>query len=75
MPKRTQPKRGRGRPTTGKRSNPEYRQTSLWLRCNTLAETISALVLSDGTRYELSELVERLLQAWLKRGAKLPDER
>lgn len=61
-----------GRPATGKRSNPEYRQTSLWLRRETLAETMRTLVTPAGDRVELSQLVQALLERWIASGAKLP---
>ena len=60
-----------GRPATGKRSNAEYRQTSLWLRRDSLDDTLRALV-SDGTRIELSVLVQHLLDKWLASGARIP---
>ena len=60
-----------GRPATGKRSNAEYRQTSLWLRRDTLDHTLRALV-SDGERIELSVLVQNLLERWIAAGARIP---
>ena len=63
-----------GRPATGKRSKPnEYRQTSLWLRRDTLDETLKALVV-DGQRVQLSFIVQHLLDKWLAGGARIPKE-
>lgn len=62
-----------GRPATGKRSNAEYRQTSLWLRRDTLDATLRKLV-SDGTRVELSFIVQHLLDKWLASGGSLPKD-
>lgn len=60
-----------GRPATGKRSNDQYRQTTLLLRRDTLDDTFRALV-SEGRRIELSTLVQQLLEKWLARGGKIP---
>lgn len=66
-----------GRPATGLSSNKaEYRQTSLWLRKDTLTKTLRSLVSPEGVRVQLSGLVQVLLDDWLdsKRGkGKIPE--
>jgi ribosomal protein L19E len=60
-------KRGRGRPrgyAGGKRDNKEeYTQASAYIRRNVHKQVKSALALEDK---EFSELVEELLEGWLK---------
>jgi transposase len=75
-PKRTEgrPTRPLGRPKTGKRSNPDYRQHSVWLPGELVADISKALVMADGKRFELSALVESLLRGWLRAGARLPKQ-
>ena len=59
------PKRGRGRPL-GKRSDPEFKPTTLFLRTQT--KRVAARLLEDrGEGQDLSELVEELLAKWSKR--------
>ena len=70
--KQKQPPRKVGRPATGKRSNPEYAQHSVWLPGSLYADVLKGLVTPDGKRAEFSALVESLLRQWLKAGAKLP---
>jgi hypothetical protein len=72
--KRKEPAKKRGRPATGKRSNEDYRQHSIWLSNALYAEVQKALVMPDGRRHEFSALIESLLRRWLKSGAKLPKE-
>lgn len=55
-----------GRPKTGKRSNPEYRQVSAWIRIATYQKVTDRLFLKENRR-EFSDLVETLLVDWLKR--------
>ena len=57
-------KRKRGRPAGGKRSNPEYEQTSIYLPRILHADVKIALV-REG-RNDFSELVEELISKWLK---------
>jgi hypothetical protein len=64
----------RGRPATGKRSNPNYRQTLLWLRRDTLSATMKRLVTQEGKRFEMSDLIQALLERWLSSGGKLPKQ-
>jgi hypothetical protein len=54
----------RGRPY-GKRSNPEYVQTTAYVRGDTYKAIKIALIEEDQGR-EYSELVEELLSKWLK---------
>lgn len=57
-------KRGRGRPT-GKRSDPDFTQTTAYIRADTYKGVRIAL-LEEGEGREYSELVEELLSKWLK---------
>jgi hypothetical protein len=61
-------KRPPGRPATGKRSNPEYAQHSVWLPGSLYGDVLKGLVTPDGKRYEFSSLVESLLRQWLRAG-------
>ncbi len=65
------PARGRvGRPATGKRSDPDFAQATVWLNKTTLAEVDIALRrarLADENLGDRSDLIERLLTRWLKR--------
>jgi hypothetical protein len=70
--KQKQPPRKVGRPATGKRSNPDYAQHSVWLPGSLYGDVLKGLVTPDGKRAEFSALVESLLRQWLKLGAKLP---
>jgi hypothetical protein len=54
-----------GRPKTGKRSDPEYRQVSAWIRRNTYAKVTDKLFLRENRR-EFSDLIQSLLEVWLK---------
>ncbi len=56
-------KRPVGRPK-GKRSNPNYRQVSAWIRRDTYDRVTIRLVREN--RREFSELLQTLLEAWLK---------
>ena len=59
-----EPKR-RGRPPTGKRNDPEYDQTTAYVRKDTYKAVRIALI-EDGEERDYSELVEELLRNWLK---------
>jgi transposase len=75
--KRTAGSKGKpnlGRPATGKRSNPDYRQHSVWLPGKLQADVLKALVTPEGKRFEYSALIEHLLRRWLRDGAKLPKD-
>ena len=54
-----------GRPPTGKRSNPDYRQVSAWVRRDTYKRVTDRLYIKEDRR-EFSDLVQTLLEAWLK---------
>ena len=54
-----------GRPATGKRSNPDYRQVSAWVRRDTYKRVTDRLYVREDRR-EFSDLVQALLEAWLK---------
>ena len=54
-----------GRPRTGKRSNPDYRQVSAWIRRDTYERVTHKLFTKEGRR-EFSELVQELLDSWLR---------
>ena len=54
-----------GRPKTGKRSNPDYQQVSAWVRRDTYRRVMDRLYVKEGRR-EFSDLVQSLLEAWLK---------
>jgi hypothetical protein len=58
------PKR-RGRPATGKRNDPEYDQTTAYVRKDTYKAVRIALI-EEGEERDYSELVEELLSKWLK---------
>ena len=59
-----EPKR-RGRPATGKRNDPEFDQTTAYVRKDTYKAVRIALI-EDGEERDYSELVEELLSKWLK---------
>jgi hypothetical protein len=54
-----------GRPKTGKRSDPNYRQVSAWIRRDTYDRVTRRLFMKENRR-EFSELVQSLLEDWLK---------
>ena len=55
----------RGRPATGKRSDPEYEPTTLYMRIATKRAARIALAVEARNR-ELSDLVEELVSDWVK---------
>lgn len=57
--------RGRGRPATGKRSNPEWKLYSHFLRKQTQRAAVARLQAEDSDR-DLSDVLEELLAEWLK---------
>jgi hypothetical protein len=62
------PSRGRpAGPAGGKRSNPEFTQTTAYIRKSTLSDVKVALI-KEGQNRDYSELVEELLRKWLKSG-------
>jgi hypothetical protein len=56
---------GRGRPATGKRSDPDYDSTTVFLKRST--KKAAAKVLLDDEKQDLSDVLEKLLSAWVKR--------
>jgi hypothetical protein len=57
--------RARGRPATGKRSNPDWKLYSHFLRKNTQRAAVAKLRDEDDGR-DLSDLLQELLDNWLK---------
>jgi hypothetical protein len=53
-----------GRPKTGRRSNPDYTQVSAWVRRDTYRRVGDRLWKEN--RREFSDLVQVLLEDWLK---------
>jgi hypothetical protein len=58
------PAKRRGRPT-GKRSDPDFEQTTAYIRKDT-HHNVKIALLMEGEGREYSELVEELLSKWLK---------
>lgn len=56
---------GRGRPATGKRSNPEWKLYSHFLKRKTQRAAVARLQAEDSGR-DLSDVLEELLENWLK---------
>jgi len=59
------PAKRRGRPATGKRNDPDYDQTTAYVRKATY-KAVRIALLEEGEGREYSELVEELLSKWLK---------
>jgi hypothetical protein len=57
--------RGRGRPATGKRSNPEWKLYSHFLKRQTQRAAVARLQAEDSER-DLSDVLQELLEKWLK---------
>ncbi len=57
--------KGRGRPATGKRSNPEWKLYSHFLKKRTQRAAAARLQAEDGER-DLSDVLQELLEGWLK---------
>ncbi|MBS3025405.1 hypothetical protein [Acidiphilium multivorum] len=57
--------RGRGRPATGKRSNPEWKLYSHFLKKRTQRAAVARLQAADDGR-DLSDVLQELLENWLK---------
>lgn len=57
--------RGRGRPATGKRSNPEWKLYSHFLKRQTQRAAAARLQAEDAGR-DLSDVLQELLEGWLK---------
>lgn len=57
--------RGRGRPARGKRSNPEWKLYSHFLKKQTQRAAAARLQAEDAGR-DLSDVLQELLEGWLK---------
>ncbi|HTR67859.1 MAG TPA: hypothetical protein VMH85_18905 [Terriglobales bacterium] len=57
--------RARGRPATGKRSNPEWKLYSHFLKRQTQRAAAARLQAEDAGR-DLSDVLQELLEGWLK---------
>lgn len=57
--------KGRGRPPTGKRSNPDWKLFSHFLKRKTQREAAVRLQAEDERR-DLSDVLQELLEKWLK---------
>lgn len=60
-----EPGKGRGRPATGKRSNPEWKLYSHFLKRKTQRAAVARLQAEDSGR-DLSDVLQELLEQWLK---------
>jgi hypothetical protein len=60
-----QAEKGRGRPATGKRSNPEWKLYSHFLKRQTQRAAVARLQAEDSER-DLSDVLQELLETWLK---------
>jgi hypothetical protein len=58
-------RRARGRPATGKRSNPDWKLYSHFLQKKTQRAAVAKLQAEDDGR-DLSDVLQRLLEDWLK---------
>jgi len=58
-------RRARGRPATGKRSNPDWKLYSHFLRKQTQRAAVAKLQGEDGGR-DLSDVLQELLENWLE---------
>jgi hypothetical protein len=61
----TQAEKGRGRPATGKRSNPEWKLYSHFLKRRTQRAAVARLQAED-SKCDLSDVLQELLEKWLK---------
>ena len=57
--------RGRGRPATGKRSNPDWKLYSHYLKRKTQRAAVTKLRAEESER-DLSDVLQELLENWLK---------
>jgi hypothetical protein len=60
-----QAEKGRGRPATGKRSNPDWKLYSHFLKRQTQRAAVARLQAEDDGR-DLSDVLQELLENWLK---------
>lgn len=56
---------GRGRPPGGKRSNPEFKMYTHYLKRKTQRAAVAKLMAQDDGR-DLSDVLQELLDAWVK---------
>jgi hypothetical protein len=63
---RPEPGKGRGRPPIGKRSDPEWKLYSHFLKRKTQRAAVARLQAEDDGR-DLSDVLQELLEDWLKR--------
>ena len=56
--------RGRGRPATGKRSNPDWKLYSHYIRRKTHRAAVAKLQAEDNDR-DLSDVIDELLDKWV----------
>jgi hypothetical protein len=61
-------KGGRGRPAIGKRSDPDYETTTVFLRRET--KTAAGRLLMGDKHQDLSNVLEKLLAAWVRKNSK-----
>ena len=59
------PKKPVGRPASGKKSDPEYCQTSIYIRTST-RKAVKQILLDSESERDVSDLIEDLLEKWLK---------
>jgi hypothetical protein len=63
--------KGRGRPATGKRSDPDYETTTVFLRKDT--KTAAARLLIGEKHQDLSDVLEKLLSGWVRKNSIISD--
>jgi len=59
--------KGRGRPATGKRSDPDYESTTVFLRKET--KNAAARLLVGEKHQDLSDVLEKLLSSWVRKNS------
>jgi hypothetical protein len=59
------PAKGRGRPAVGKRSDPDYETTTVFLRRDT--KLAAARLLLGNKDEDLSDVLEKLLSSWVRK--------
>ena len=55
----------RGRPRTGKRSNPAYTPITAFIRRDT-RDAVAMALMADGRKRDTSDVIQELLAGWLK---------
>ena len=61
------PSKARGRPTLGKRSDPDYETTTVFLRRDT--KLAAARLLIGDKDQDLSDVLEKLLSTWVRKNS------